>query len=176
MSSEAIPGRLLLLVSAYAPAALIVGLRAVPHTVGWLALAVGAAGLVVWTAFLFWLPHRQPREVTLADVQPVDSEVTGYIASYLLPIVAAGSPSTGDIAAYGLCAGLLLIIAFVADLGAINPVVYLFGLRVVRCSIDGTSLILLAKQPPPSGSDAMVTRALGILRVVPPRIGVNGRS
>jgi hypothetical protein len=99
-------------------------------------------GLIVWTVFLAWLPRRQPRDVRLMDVQPIDSEVTGYIASYLLPIVAAGSPSTGDIAAYGLCVLLLLIIAFAADLGAINPV---FGssaapLAARRSSVGGCPL------------------------------------
>jgi hypothetical protein len=60
---------------------------------------------------------------------------------------------------------LLLIVAFAADLGAVNPVIYLYGLRVIRAEVDGRYVVILAKDIPRSGSTVTVTRALGIVRL-----------
>ena len=67
-------------------------------------MGLGLLGVGVWSLFLAWLPHAQPREVEIAAAEPADTEVTAYIASYLLPILAAASPSTGDIVAYAISA------------------------------------------------------------------------
>lgn len=156
----------MLLASAYAPAALIVGCRTFPDCIGWITLVLGGLGLAVWTGFLLWLPHAQPREVRPSNVDPMDGEVTAYIASYLLPIVAAASPSTGDLFGYGVCAVLVLIVAFTADLGSVNPVVYLFGLRVARVEIDGRAMVILAKRLPRAEESITVARAAGVTRVL----------
>jgi hypothetical protein len=159
-------GRLVLLVGAYAPAALIIGARTAPAVGGWLAVGVGAVGVGVWSLFLAWLPHAQPREIELSAVEPADTEVTAYIASYLLPILAAASPRTGDIVAYVLCGLLILIVAFAADLGSVNPVVYLFHLRVMRARVDGGYVIILARGVPEVGTPVVATQALGVVLVL----------
>ena len=159
-------GRLVLLGGAYAPAALIIGARTVPAIGGWLAVGVGAAGIGVWSLFLAWLPHAQPREIELSAVEPADTEVTAYIASYLLPILAAASPTTGDIVAYGLCGLLLLIVAFAADLGSVNPVVYLFRLRVMRAQVASGHVIILARGIPAVGTTVIATQGLGVVLVL----------
>lgn len=165
MTRGPLPGRLILLFSAYAPLAIIVGVRALPSAAGWVAIGIGGIGTCVWAGFLWWLPRTQTREVALDEVHAVDAEVTGYVVSLLLPIVAAGSPSTGDLVAYGLCAALLLTVAFAADLGAVNPLIYLFRLRVLRVKIGDEYLLALARTPPRPGSTVMVTRALAVLYV-----------
>jgi hypothetical protein len=125
-------------------------------------------GIGTWVAFLCWLPSAQSRDVEATAVQPVDAEVTGYIASYLLPVVAATSPSAGDIAAYVVCAVLFLVVAFVADLGSVNPVVYLFGLRVARADIDGRHVVILAKELPRPRQRIRVARGVGVVLVLGP--------
>lgn len=156
-------GRIVLLVGAYSPAALIIGCRAAPGLGGYVALAVGIAGIVAWAGLIrAWLPRAQPRTVRLEKVDAIDGEVTAYIASYLLPIVAAGSPTVGDWFAYGICAVLILIVGFASNLGSVNPVVYFFGLRVARAEIDGQSIFLLVDRVPPPGQEARVARAVGV--------------
>jgi hypothetical protein len=161
-------GRLVLLGGAYAPAALIIGARTTPAVGGWVAVGLGVVGVAVWSLFLAWLPHAQTREVQLAAVEPADTEVTAYIASYLLPILAAASPTTGDIVAYALCGLLILIVAFAADLGSVNPIVYLFRLRVMRARVDGHHVIILVRGVPEVGTTVVATQALGVVLV--PRI------
>ncbi len=160
-------GRLVLLAGAYAPAALIIGARTVPRPVGWIAVAMGVIGVSVWSLFLAWLPRAQPREIELAAVEPADTEITAYIASYLLPILAAASPTTGDIVAYVLCAVLILIVAFAADLGAVNPVVYLFRLRVIRVRVAEEPVIMLVRAVPRAGTTVLASQALGVVLMLP---------
>lgn len=158
-------GRLVLLAGAYAPAALIIGARTAPSIGGWVAIGVGLLGIGAWSLVLTWLPHAQTRQINLTAVEPADTEVTAYIISYLLPIVAAASPATGDIVAYVLCGLLILIVAFAADLGSVNPIVYLFRLRVMRARVDGEPAIILARGLP--GERKMVaTRAAGVVFIV----------
>jgi hypothetical protein len=161
-------GRIILLVGAYAPAAIIVGFRVGFELGGYIAIGIGVLGVLAWVALLqIWLPHHaHPRAVVLKTVEPLDTEVTAYIASYLLPIVAAGSPGTGDWFAYGLCAVLILIVAYGADLGSVNPIVYLFGLRVARAEIDGQSIFLLVDRIPPPESSATIARTAGVALVL----------
>lgn len=159
-------GRLGLLLSAYAPAAVIVGLRSLPGAIGVVAVVLGAMGAAAWVFFLRYATRQQERRVTASEVEVADGEVTGYIASLLLPIVAAGTPSLGDQVAYALCAVLLLIVAYAADLGAVNPVIYLCGLRVVRCKIDAKPYLMIVDRVPPSGATLTVTNVLGILRLI----------
>jgi hypothetical protein len=127
------------------------------------AIGVGVVGIGVWSLFLAWLPHAQPREIELTAVEPADTEVTAYIASYLLPILAATSATTGDIVAYALCGLLILVVAFAADLGSVNPIVYLCRLRVMRAQIDGAHVIIIARQVPDTGTTVIATQALGVV-------------
>lgn len=156
-------GRLLLLFGAYAPAAVIIGARIAPSPGGWMAIGLGIVGIGVWSLFLARLPHAQPREIELTAVEPADTEVTAYIASYLLPILAATSATAGDIAAYVLCGLLILIVAFAADLGSVNPIVYLFRLRVMRAQVNGEHVIILTHRVPPTGTGVIATQALGVV-------------
>lgn len=159
-------GRILLLGSAYAPAAAIVGCRTLPDVIGWVALSLGAGGIALWIAFLVWLETKaQPREVIFESFSPIDGEVTGYIASYLLPVAAASSPSCGDLVAYALCGALILMVAFAADLGSVNPVVYFLGFRVARASTTDGPVIVLFRATPPLDDPVVVTRSAGVVIV-----------
>lgn len=157
-------GRALLMASAYGPAAIVIGCRAWPHMAGKVALLCGIAGVAVWAAFLRWLGQAQPRRAEVEDVQPLDGEVTAYVATYLLPLLAAPNPSDGDLIAYAICAVLILIVGYVADLGAINPVIYLFGLRTARAVVDGRPMVILLNGDMDT-TDPLVVRGPGIVRV-----------
>lgn len=159
-------GRLILLASAYAPAALIVGFRAWPHTAGHVALVLGALGVGVWALFVAWIRQAQPRRRPVKDVEALDGDVTAYIASYLLPVVAANAPSDGDLIAYGICAVLLLVVGYAANLGAVNPIVYLFGLRTAQATVDGKRTVLLVKQLPADG-ELWISRGAGVKFIHP---------
>jgi hypothetical protein len=156
-------GRLVLLVGAYAPIGLIIGARAVPACSGYVAIAFGLVGLGAWLGFLYWLPGRQPRTAEVSsDIELIDTEVTGYIVSILLPLVAAGDPTAGDLVAYGLCGVLILFVAYASNLAAVNPFIYFFGFRVIRVTVDGERTVALTYDPHESEGEVYVVQAIGV--------------
>jgi hypothetical protein len=154
-----------LLFGAYAPVAIIIAARVIPCTIGWVALALGVAGIGIWTAFLIWLRGHQPRDAAVNEVEPIDDEVTGYIVSILLPLVAAGDPSSGDLIAYGICAVLILLVAYVSDLAVANPLIYLLGFQVARANVAGERTLVLVDDLDAPEGDVTVRRAVGITYV-----------
>ena len=161
-SDGPVAGRIVLLVGAYAPVAIIIAARALPSSAGWAALGIGLSGLLAWIGFLIWLPARQPRKAQVSEVEPIDGEVSAYIVSILLPLVAAGHPSAGDLVAYGLCGVLILFVAYISNLALVNPLIYLFGYRVARATVDGVRTIVLIKQSAEFEEDVTVVRAIGV--------------
>jgi len=155
-------GRVVLLIGAYAPVGLIIAARTIPARAGLVAAGVGVVGLASWAAFLLWLPDRQPRDPDITDIEPMDGEVTAYIVSLLLPLIAAGDPSTGDLIAYVLCGGMILFVAYVTNLAVVNPLIYFLGYRVAWATINGDRMIVLIKRALNEGADVRVIRAVGV--------------
>ncbi len=158
-------GRLVLLFAAYAPIGLIVGARTIPSWPGFIAATIGVVGVASWLWFLRWLPDRQPRTAEVSDIELIDTEVTGYIVSLLLPLVAAGQPTPGDLVAYGLCAVLILFVAFMSNLAAVNPFIYLFGYRVARATVEGRPSVVLVGDSADAAGDVTLVRAIGVMLI-----------
>lgn len=137
-------GRISLLIGAYAPVLAILGLRIGLSTPGLILIAVAALGTAWWLWFLLRVTkRRQTWDITIDGAEPIDRDVTGYVASYLLPVLAAKPEHATGYIAYGLAAVLILVVAYRADLGAINPIAYLCGYRVYRVSaVDGVRVVL----------------------------------
>jgi hypothetical protein len=155
-------GRVVLLLAAYTPVAVIAGLRGLPATVAWVSVALGLFGIAVWLLFLWWLPERQRRTSIVKDPHFIDSEVNAYIVSILLPVVAAANPALTDWLAYGVCAVLILLVAFAAELWAVNPITYAFGLRAARAVIDGERRVVLVRGSLGPEGKREVVRRIGV--------------
>jgi hypothetical protein len=103
-----------------------------------------------------------PRKVARAS--EAGGEVTGYLATYLLPLLAAPSPSAGDLVAYGIYAALVVIVSLRSDLVQINPTLYLFGLKVSDVTFqDGGTAYVVSKGRIPENQALKVTKLAGVL-------------
>ena len=157
-------GRLLLLAGAYSPALVVLGLRAGLDRCGLILIGAGCAGVIIWLVFLLKVvPQRQRWEIEVVTAEPVDRDVTAYIATYLLPVLAAKPEHGTGIAAYALAAVLILIVAFRADLGAVNPLAYVFGYRAFRVSAADGVRIVLSRSSIVKDSKWEVQEAAGVM-------------
>ena len=100
--------------------------------------------------------------VDVIRIAAVDGEVGAYIVSILLPLVAAGDPTAGDLVAYGLCGVLILCVAYVSNLALVNPLIYFLGYRVARATVDGERTVVLIKKSAELAGDVTVVRAVGV--------------
>lgn len=137
-------GRVSLLIGAYAPVLAVLGLRIGLDTTGVILVTVAALATVWWLWFLLCVvKHRQTWDITVDAAEPIDRDVTAYVASYLLPVLAAKPEHDSGYVAYALAGFLILVVAYRADLGAINPIAYLCGYRAYRVSAaDGVRTVL----------------------------------
>lgn len=89
------------------------------------------------------------RDFRVTRVNGAAGEVTGYIASYILPLIVIGTLIWTDYIAYGLFIIIVGIVMTRGELLHINPWVYLFGWRLYNVSIgDDDRYYLLSKREP----------------------------
>lgn len=121
--------------SSYAPLWAMLGLRFHPLALRIICFAVAGLGAAIVALLLYRRRTERPTDTQLTVSGDAGADVSGYLASYLLPFLTVGSPSATDLAAYIvflLVAGLIYVRS---GLMQINPTVYLLGWRVLRASV-----------------------------------------
>lgn len=140
-----------LFLSSYSPLPMLLAIRLYGiHDAGakWL--------LVLFFAMMFPLAHVlfdiravTGRDFRITKVNGAAGEVTGYIASYILPLIVLGNLIWTDYIAYGLFIIIVGIVMTRGELLHINPWVYLFGWRLYNVSIGSDDrFYLLSKSEP----------------------------
>lgn len=151
------------LLSSYAPLNAILFAR-IDTNPRWIFLGLAIAGLV--DAYrLTWDAQRlaaTPR--VFSSIRDSGGEIAGYVATYLLPFLAAPHPDTGDLWAYGIYALVVAVITLRSDLGHVNPTIYMLGWRVVTVTLeDGRERYLVCRAAPKAGESVRVSELYGIL-------------
>jgi hypothetical protein len=92
----------------------------------------GAIFLADTARLVIWQPrHVGPSPYQITEVRDHGSQVAGYLATYLLPLLVVPTPRVRDLLAYGL---FFLVVAAVyvrSEMVDINPTLYMLGLRVL---------------------------------------------
>lgn len=103
-----------------------------------------------------------PRKVL--EVRDVGPEVAGYLATYLLPLLAAPTPTTGDLFGYGIYALVVIVVSLRSHMAHVNPTLYLLGWRVTSVTfVEGDTQYLVSRNIPKSGEVIRVSRLYGVL-------------
>lgn len=151
--------RLLLLVSAYSPLLLIIGIRnSDPHESWWL---VGgglllAAGLPVVILAATLLGHPQPTRVVSAT--DTAEEVSGYLTSFILPFATLSAPTGRDLVAFAVF-GVFLAAAYLhSGRLALNPWLFLARHRLYDVDLGNGPELVLARHAPSGGDELSLTR------------------
>lgn len=135
-----------------------------------LALRLACAGLfAVGTADTLRITTKAksglvPYKVTIRSSEDSGGEVSGYLASYLLPFVTVPTPGWRDLLAYGLFLLVGLVIYVRSNLVRVNPTLYLLGYRVlhVRYGTDKQQF-LVTRVAPADGQTVTVSDVAGVL-------------
>lgn len=106
----------------------------------------------------------EPHEVTVGSSEDTGGEVSGYLASYLLPFVTVPTPQWQDLVGYGLFLVVALVIYVRSNLVRVNPTLYVLTYRVLRISYaDGKEQFLVTRKPTRSGEPVQVVDVAGVL-------------
>lgn len=158
--------RFLLTVSAYSPLAILLGIRVTDAFLSWALILAGVlAGMCLY--FNLWHAERaNPADpLRIADVTDQAGDFPPYMMTYLLPFVFVANPSPRDLAALCVFGLLLLYVSFQSNSVAVNPWIYVIGLRLYSGRIDRgdggmDDVLLLSRRKPatiPSGSAPSAT-------------------
>jgi hypothetical protein len=127
--------RLRLFAGSYAPLFVMLALRFDGEV---LRISVGAAGalfLADTARLVLWQPrHVAASPYRVTEVRDHGSQVAGYLATYLLPLLVVPTPSLGDLLAYGLFFVVVAVVYVRSEMLDINPTLYVLGLRVLEVS------------------------------------------
>ena len=144
--------RLRLFVSSYAPAFAIFAVRFDGLALRACCGAVALLGIVDSATMMRRAIRKTlPYEIVIASVADVGGEVSGYLASYLLPFVTVSSPSPRDPVDYGIFLLIAAIVYVRSDLVRVNPTLYLFGYRILSVTYGerGQQYLITRRSPRP---------------------------
>lgn len=122
-------------ISSYAPLWAMLALRFDPW---WLRIALAALALVGFAVVAIKLrsrARRRPSDTQLTIVADAGSEVSGYLAAYLLPFLTVADPDARDLAAYALFILVAGVVYTRSSLVHINPTMYALRWRPMRATI-----------------------------------------
>ena len=158
----------LLCLSSYAPMFFVLGLRfESPHWLRTVSFVLAAIGLVAALYFLFFLRLAGKDTIRLRTVDDRGTDVSGYLATYLLPLVVVGTPNNADIAAYAIVIFIMGLVYVRSNAVQINPMFYIATFRLFAVSNDdGFVGYLLARHAPATNDVLKVVRRGSLLLMI----------
>jgi hypothetical protein len=157
--------KLALFLSSYAALFAILGLRWIGHHT---ILGSGCFTLAILGLLLTWYGMsaargQASRPLRVFSVRDAGAEVSGYLATYLLPFVTVSDPNAADLLAYVLFLLIAALIFVRTTMIQVNPTLYLVGYRVFQINCEPIA-------PPTRGAVAHIEGYL-ITRGKPPMVG-----
>lgn len=130
----------------------------------WLCLGLGVLGVVDAFRLTLLAKTRGGDEKVFVEVRDSGSEIAGYLATYLLPLLAAPNPGTGEIVGYAIYGVLIVVVTLRSDLAHVNPTLYALGWKIVSVRTGtGREKYLVCRTAPRAGHPIYVTDMNGLL-------------
>jgi hypothetical protein len=100
-------------------------------------LCFGAAGasVILVVGLMHRRRHESPSDSEITISGDAGADISGYLATYLLPLLTVAKPSLRDVAAYATFVLVVGVIYVRSDMVQINPLVYLMGWKVLRATV-----------------------------------------
>lgn len=123
---------LLLFLGSYAPAFVIFAIRAYDSscTMFTIATSLTGVGLVSTLGFLAFARKRAAYHVEVVTIEPRNSELAAYVATYLLPFVTVMEGSWQEVASLGVFLFFIGLLYVRSGMLYLNPLLALFGYSV----------------------------------------------
>jgi hypothetical protein len=151
--------RLILLLSAYSPLVLIIGIRNQNPRQSWWLIGIGllfALGLPLVIVAARSVVH--PQVVRVDSARNAAEEVTGYLTSFILPFATLSTPSGRDLVAFAVF-GIFLAAAYLhSGRLALNPWLFFAGHRPYDVDFGHGAELVLAHRAPSAGDELILTR------------------
>jgi hypothetical protein len=141
---------LLLFLGSYAPAFVIFAIRAYDSSCAMFAIATSLTGIGILSTlgFLAFARKRAAYHVEVVTIEPRNSELAAYVATYILPFVTVMQGSWQEVASLGVFLFFIGLLYVRSGMLYLNPLLALFGYSVavgsvkpVGVSSDGAEIL-----------------------------------
>jgi len=105
--------------------------------------------------------NRSFRTIPFEDVSDKSGEVSGYLATYLLPFIGGPPIDTAGWLAYAVYFAVAWAVFVPSNLGLVNPTLYILGWQVVEARRNGRREIIICQDPPKPSSEITVANLMG---------------
>ena len=121
-----------LFLSSYAPAFLILAVRAYGRscTMFWAAIALLVVSVAAFALFLWVARRGGPFRAQVAEVEPRDAELAAYVATYLLPFLTVTGANAQDVIALTLFLFFIGVLWVSTGLVYLTPLLRLAGVHI----------------------------------------------
>lgn len=156
----------LLFLSSYA---ILFGVLGVQFLGNWwpatIAFALCLAGFAILATMVRWAHHGSPDPYRIERVRDQGSDIAGYVVGYLLPLM-VDDASPRKLFAVAIFIAVVGTIYVRSDLVSINPLLYVFGYRVLEVTTGaGERRFLIARHAPIAQTKVLANELLGSLLV-----------
>ncbi len=111
--------------------------------------SIAAMGLAATFYIVGFQRKRSSHIIRLTAVDDRGPEVSGYVATYVLPLVVIGEPHWNDIVAYSIVLAAIGVIYVRSRMIQLNPTLYVLGYVVLEVATeDGFRGYLVTRQEP----------------------------
>jgi hypothetical protein len=136
----------------------------------WCCLGLGVLGVGDALRLTLLAKTTGGDEKVFVEVRDSGSQIAGYLATYLLPLLAAPNPGTGEIVGYAIYGVLIVVITLRSDLAHVNPTLYVLGWKIVSVQTStGREKFLVCRTAPRPEHPVYVTDMNGLLHESRPR-------
>ena len=144
--------RLLLLLSAYSPLPLLIGIRDHDSNQMWVLIALAVVlALALPAVYLVKAQTTNPAQLTIGLISSDPDEIAGYLMSYILPFVTLSSPTARDLIALAVFAVFLIGAYLQSGRVPVNPWLLLARVRPWRVNSGADTCLLLSRTEPAPG-------------------------
>lgn len=129
-----------LFLSSYAPAFLILAVRAFDRSsvLCWTFLGLGVGSGLLFLAFIKVARKGAPFKADIVEVEPRDSDIAAYVATYLLPFLLVFDVSAQDVIALGLFLFFIGLLWVSSGLVYLNPLLTLVGYHIYIAKVQAS--------------------------------------
>jgi hypothetical protein len=163
-SSEAISSvwiRLRLFASSFVPLWVISALRQDDGMLAGAFILLAVAGTISAILILVDVHRLEPNPCRIEDVSDRGSEVAGYLATYLLPFLMVPDPTSRDVLSYLTFILVVAVVYLQSNMLAVNPLLYVLGLRVTGVTTTAGSGIYLVSRSLPRRGEVVLAAEIG---------------
>jgi hypothetical protein len=129
--------KIFLFLGSYAPLFAILGIRIAPSVASYILWGIALLSIIFTIVFFNWIAKIPPTQIKVQELH-TQSEVLGFIVTYIIPFVTFNVNTWQDWTSLALLLAVIAILYVNSSLVYVNPVLAIFGWHMYTIVVKST--------------------------------------